>query len=81
MRKFATLTLCIDEMFPSSKEKTVRQQPNRVQAEYIEVPDSTTERVVNLTVASDVMFVNGIPFVVSASRGVNFTMVGYLAKG
>ena len=31
-----------------------------------------------LTVESDFMFVNGIPFVVSVSRGVNLTIVEYV---
>ena len=33
-----------------------------------------------MSVAADVMFVNKIPFVVSISRGVNFTMVGYVIQ-
>ena len=33
-----------------------------------------------LTVADDVMFVNGIPFVVSVLRGFNFTMVKYVSQ-
>ena len=33
-----------------------------------------------MSVAADVMFVNKIPFVVSVSRGVNFTMVGYVIQ-
>ena len=38
------------------------------------------ERVVKLTIVSDVMFVNGIPFVVSVSTGVNFTTVEYVCQ-
>ena len=38
------------------------------------------ERIVNLTVASDVFFLNGIPFVVSVSRGVNLTTVEYVRQ-
>ena len=33
----------------------------------------------NLKVAADVMFVNGILFVVSVSRGVNLTTVKYVS--
>ena len=47
---------------------TVRQQTKRVQAEYIEAPYSLQERVGNLTVAANGIFVNGIPFVIIVSR-------------
>ena len=62
------------------KGKVVRQQLKRVQAEYIEVPDILKESIGNLTVAANVMFVNGIPFVVSVSRWVNLTMVEYVSR-
>ena len=38
------------------------------------------ERVGKLTIASDVVFVNGIPFLVSVSTGVNFTTVEYVCQ-
>ena len=50
---------------PTLKGKIVRKQLKRIQAEYIEVPDSFHQTIVNLTVSAEVMFVNGIPFVVS----------------
>ena len=65
---------------PTLKGNTVRQQPNCVQEEYIEVPGSLKERIGNLKVVADVMFVNGIPFVVSVSRGVNLKMVEYVRQ-
>ena len=33
-----------------------------------------------MTVSTDVMFVKGIPFLVSVLRGVNFTMVEYVSQ-
>ena len=60
---------------PTLKGKTFRQQPNHIQAEYIEVTDSVKGRVGNLTVAAYFMSVNIIPFVVSVLRGVNFITV------
>ena len=33
-----------------------------------------------MTVAADVMFVNGIPVLVSFSRGINFTTVEYVSQ-
>ena len=47
----------------------------RVQEKDIEVPEILKERIGNLTAASDVMFANGIPFLVSVLIRVNFTMV------
>ena len=58
------------------KGKRVPQQPNSVQGEYIEVPESTKESIGNLTVEDDVMFVNGIAFVVSISRWGQFHISG-----
>ena len=65
---------------PTLKGKTACQQPKRVQAEYIEVPDSLRERIRKLTVAADDIFVNRIQFMVSVFNGVNFTMVGYVSR-
>ena len=48
--------------YPILKVKISQQQPNRVQAEYIEVMGSLQERVGKLTIAADVVFVNGVPF-------------------
>ena len=60
---------------PTFKVKTVHQKPKRVRAEYLEVYDSLRESIGNMTFADDVMFVNGIPFLVSVLIWVNFTMV------
>ena len=38
------------------------------------------ERIGKIAVAADVMFVNSIPFVISVSRGVNFTKVEYFSQ-
>ena len=50
---------------PMLKVKAVHQQPKRVQTEYIEVTEILKERIGNLIVEYDVMFVNGILFLVS----------------
>ena len=60
---------------PTLKVKTVHQKPKRVRAEYLEVYDSLRESIGNMTFADDVMFVNGIPFLVSVLIWVNLTMV------
>ena len=56
---------------PTLNVKTVHQQPNLIQTESIEVPDSLKEMIVKLTVSADIIFVNGTPFVVSVSIQVN----------
>ena len=56
--------------FITLKGVTFLRQPKWVQTEYIEVPDSFQERIGNMTVAADVMFLNNIPFVVIFLRGV-----------
>ena len=66
---------------PILKVKTVRQQPNCVQAEYIEVPDRLWGSIGKLIVADDVVFVNGIPFVVSVLTEVISQRWNMLAKG
>ena len=62
---------------PTLKIKIVRQQSKRVQSEYTEVPDSLRERIENMMVAADIMFMNRIPFVFSVSKVANFTMVEF----
>ena len=64
--------------FPTLKRKTVFQQTKRAQAEYKEVTGILREIIRNLTVADDVIFVNGIQFVVIVLIGVNLTMVEYV---
>ena len=60
--------------------KIVRQQPKRIQTEYIVVLESLRERIGNMTVSSDVIFLNEIPFVVSVFRGVNFITMEYVRQ-
>ena len=60
------------------KGKKVCQQPKRICAKYIEVPGSLRESIGNMTVAAEVMVVNGILFLVSISRGANSTMAEYV---
>ena len=59
--------------------KIVRQQPKRIQTEYIVVLESLRETIGNMKVSSDIMFSNDIPFVVSVFRGVNFITMEYVS--
>ena len=49
---------------------TTRQQPVRVEAEYIGIPRDIYERHMLVTLTADVMFVNGIAFLVTLSRDI-----------
>eukprot|EP00956_Cyclotella_meneghiniana_P039180 scaffold167175_cov42-Cyclotella_meneghiniana.AAC.1 len=50
--------------------KTVRQRPGRVRPEYVTIPLQLYEKVRDVTLCADVMFVNGLPFFVTVSRGI-----------
>ena len=62
------------------KGKIVCQKSKRIQTEYIVVLESLRERIGNMTVSSDVMFVNDIQFVVSVFRGVDFITMEYVRQ-
>jgi hypothetical protein len=50
--------------------KTVRQKPHRVRPEYVSIPLQLYEKLRDVTLCADVMFVNGLPFFVTVSRGI-----------
>jgi hypothetical protein len=60
------------------KGKTVRRTPAGVMTEYIEIPKEIISLNKNVTLAVDIMFVCGLPFMVSISRKIKFTTVEYL---
>eukprot|EP00804_Cyclotella_cryptica_P004287 CCRYP_013486-RA/>CCRYP_013486-RA protein AED:0.93 eAED:0.93 QI:0/0/0/0.5/0/0/2/0/352 len=47
--------------------KTVRQRPSAVRPEYVRIPQDLYERHKFVTLTADVMFVNGLPFLVTRS--------------
>ena len=51
------------------KGKTVRKKPGAVRPEYVKIPREVFERIKDVTLTADVMFVNGLPFLVTSSRG------------
>ena len=65
---------------PTLKGKPVHQQSKRVQVEYKEVLGRLQESIGNMTVESDVMFMNRIQFVINVLIGANFTMVEYVSQ-
>jgi hypothetical protein len=60
------------------KGKTVRRTPEGVMTEYVEVPSKIINLNKNVTLAVDIMFVCGLPFMVNISREIKFTTVEYL---
>ncbi len=51
--------------------RTVRRPPDSVTTNYVQIPHALLEWHQRVTLAVDVMFVNGIPFLVSVARGLN----------
>jgi hypothetical protein len=51
--------------------RTVRRPPESVTTNHVQIPRVILERHQVVTLTVDVMFVNGVPFLVSASRGLN----------
>jgi hypothetical protein len=51
--------------------RTVRRPPESVTTNYVQIPRAILERHQLATLAVDVMFVNGVPFLVSVARGLN----------
>ena len=51
--------------------RTVRRPPETVTTDYVQIPRVLLERHQLVTLAVDVMFVNGLPFLVSVARGLN----------
>jgi hypothetical protein len=62
----------------SLKGKTVRQRPGKVRPEYRSIPRDLYERIKNVTLTADVMFVNGLPFFVTMSRDIKIVSVEFL---
>jgi hypothetical protein len=58
--------------------KTVRNTPYAVMADYVEIPKDILDMNKAVTISADVMFVNGLPFVVTISRKIKFTMTEYV---
>jgi hypothetical protein len=56
---------------------TVRRPPESVTTNHIRIPRALLERHQRVTLAVDVMFVNGVPFLVSISRGFNLVPAEY----
>jgi hypothetical protein len=58
--------------------KTVRNTPDAVVADYVEIPKEIIDMNKAVTIAADMMFVNRLPFVVTISRKIKFTTTDYV---
>jgi hypothetical protein len=66
--------------FASLKGKTVRNTPAPVLTDYVKIPQEIIELNKDVTLASDVMFVCGLGFLVSASRKLKFTTIEHVPR-
>ena len=55
--------------------KMVRRKPVHVNTELVDIPQSLVDRQKNVTLVADVMFVNGVAFLVSSSRNIMLTTI------
>jgi hypothetical protein len=55
--------------------KTVRRKPERVWMDYVDIPRAILDMHLHVTLVADVMFVNGVPFLVSASCYINLIRI------
>jgi hypothetical protein len=51
--------------------KTTRSKPEHVKVDYMKIPWDFVEMHKHVTIVADVMFVNGLPFLVTSSRGMS----------
>ena len=54
------------------------KDPTRMQPEYMEVPRQMIEQNKMVTLSADIMFVNGIPFIVTYGRGIGLIMFQWI---
>ena len=58
--------------------KTTRKKPEHVRVDYVEIPRDFVDMHKYVTLVADVMFVNGLPFLVTSSRGISLVTTEYL---
>ena len=56
----------------------MRTTPESVVLDHVMIPRAILERHQRVTLAIGVMFVNGVPFLVSVSRGLNLITAEYM---
>jgi hypothetical protein len=58
--------------------KTIRTKPEHVRIEYIQIPRDFVELHKYVMLVADVMFVNGLPFLVTSLQGISLVTIEYL---
>ncbi len=58
--------------------KTTRRKHEHVQIDYVQIPRDFVKMHKYVTLAADVMIVNGLPFLVTSSRGISLVTIEYL---
>jgi hypothetical protein len=58
--------------------KTTRGKPDHVRVEYARIPKDFIQLHKYVTLVADVMFVNGLPFLVTSSRGISLVTIEHL---
>jgi len=58
--------------------KRVRRKPEHVNTEIVEIPRQILEIQSKVPLVADVMFVNGVPFLISSSRNINLTTIEHV---
>ncbi len=60
------------------KGKTTRKQPEHVRVDYVKIPRDLVKMHKYVTLVADVMFVNGLPFLVTSLRGISLVTIEFL---
>ncbi len=58
--------------------KMTRSKPEHVRVDYVKISWDFVEMHKYVTIVADVMFVNGLPFLVTSSRGISLIMIEFL---
>ena len=58
--------------------KTTRRKPEHVHADIVDIPQQILNNQKYVTLTADVMFVNGVPFLVSSSKNINLTTIEHV---
>jgi hypothetical protein len=61
--------------------RTVQRPPESGTTNYVQIPRAVLEQHQLVTLAVDVMFVNGVPFLVSVARGLNLVAAKFTPSG
>jgi hypothetical protein len=54
---------------------TSRRKPEHVQVDYVQIPRDFVKIHKYVTLVADIIFVNGLPFLVTLSRGISLVMI------